>query len=302
LSIASTHTGSFTQGQTGATYNVTVSNRAAAGPTSGTVTATDTLPTGLTATAIGGTGWGCTLATLTCTTSNVLNGGTSYPPITVTVNVAGNAAASLTNQVSVSGGGSAMASGSDPTTIILLPILSIASTHTGSFTQGQTGATYNVTVSNSAAAGPTSGTVTATDTLPTGLTATAIGGTGWICTLATLTCMRSDVLNAGAGYQAITVTVNVAGNAAASVTNQASVSGGGSAMASGRDLTAISPALSPCDLYQNGNINAADVQLIANEALGISSSVNDLTGDLVVNVVDVQIEINAALGLGCSFH
>jgi hypothetical protein len=144
--------------------------------------------------------------------------------------------------------------------------------------------------------------VTATDTLPTGLTATAIGGTGWICTLATLTCMRSDVLNAGAGYQAITVTVNVAGNAAASVTNQASVSGGGSAMASGRDLTAISPALSPCDLYQNGNINAADVQLIANEALGISSSVNDLTGDLVVNVVDVQIEINAALGLGCSFH
>jgi uncharacterized repeat protein (TIGR01451 family) len=302
LTVTKTHAGKFTQGQSGVSYTVTVSNAVGTGPTSGTVTVTDALPTGLTATAIGGTGWGCTLATLTCTTSNVLNGGTSYPPITVTVNVASNAAASLTNQVSVSGGGSAMASGSDPTTIILLPILSIASTHTGSFTQGQTGATYNVTVSNSAAAGPTSGTVTATDTLPTGLTATAIGGTGWICTLATLTCMRSDVLNAGAGYQAITVTVNVAGNAAASVTNQASVSGGGSAMASGRDLTAISPALSPCDLYQNGNINAADVQLIANEALGISSSVNDLTGDLVVNVVDVQIEINAALGLGCSFH
>jgi hypothetical protein len=46
-----------------------------------------------------------------------LNGGASYLPITVTVDVAAGAQPSLINQVSVSGGGSAMASTSDPTTI-----------------------------------------------------------------------------------------------------------------------------------------------------------------------------------------
>ena len=62
------------------------------------------------------------------------------------------------------------------------PNLGITKTHAGNFTQGQTGATYSLAVSN-AGTGPTSGTVTVTDTLPTGLTATAIAGTGWSCTL-----------------------------------------------------------------------------------------------------------------------
>ena len=300
LSIASAHTGSFTQGQTSDTYNVTVSNAAAAGPTSGTVTVIDTLPAGLTATAIGGTNWSCTLATLTCTRSDALGAGASYLAITVTVNVASNAAASLTNQASVSGGTSAPANASDPTTVIPLPILSIASTHSGSFTQGQTGATYNLTVSNSAAAGPTSGTVTVTDTLPAGLTATAIGGTGWSCILGTLTCTRSDALGAGASYLAITVTVNVASNATASLTNQASVSGGGSATANASDPTTITH-LTTCNVNGLGSTNVADVQTIINEALGVMPAVNDLNGDGVVNLVDVQIVINALLGLGCSW-
>ena len=60
------------------------------------------------------------------------------------------------------------------------------------------------------------------------------------------------------------------------------------------------PALSPCDLQQDGNIDVADVQLIINEALGATAAVNDLNGGGAVNVLDVQIEINAALGLGCA--
>src|SRR6202022_115172 len=55
----------------------------------------------------------------------------------------------------------------------------------------------------------------------------AIGGTNWSCTLATLTCTRSDVLAKGASYPVITVTVSVATNAPGSVTNTATVSGGG---------------------------------------------------------------------------
>ena len=76
-------------------------------------------------------------------------------------------------------------------------------------------------------AGSTSGLVTVTDALPAGLTATMITGTGWACTLATLTCTRSDVLaGSGASYAVITLTVSVAANAAAKVTNNATVSGG----------------------------------------------------------------------------
>ncbi len=106
------------------------------------------------------------------------------------------------------------------------PDLTITKSHVGNFTQGQIGATYTLTVGNSGGA-PTSGTVTVTDTLPAGLTATAISGTGWSCVLGTLTCTRSDVLAPAGSYPPITVTVNVSGSAPASVTNTATVAGTG---------------------------------------------------------------------------
>jgi hypothetical protein len=106
------------------------------------------------------------------------------------------------------------------------PDLTVAKTHSGTFAQGQAGATYTLTVTNTGT-GPTSGTVTAADTVPTGLSATAISGTGWTCTLATVSCTRSDALAASASYPAITLTVTVASNAPGSVTNSATVSGGG---------------------------------------------------------------------------
>jgi uncharacterized repeat protein (TIGR01451 family) len=134
------------------------------------------------------------------------------------------------------------------------PLLSITKTHAGSFMRGQLRATYTVTVSNSASSLPTSGTVTVTDTLPTGLTFVSMTGTGWACPgTATTNCTRSDVLNAGSSYPPITVTVNVAANAPSSVTNQASVSGGGSVTNSTSDVTAVTaPAHGPGDLDGNG--------------------------------------------------
>ena len=228
LTIAKSHVGNFTQGQVGATYSITATNSGFAA-TSGTVTVVDTLPAGLTATAISGTGWVCVLGTLTCTRSDALAAGSSYPVITLTVTVANNAAASVTNSVSVSGGGQTNTTNdtaTDPTTINQHPDLTIAKSHVGNFTQGQVGATYSITATNSGFAA-TSGTVTVVDTLPAGLTATAISGTGWVCVLGTLTCTRSDALAAGSSYPVITLTVTVANNAAASVTNSVSVSGGG---------------------------------------------------------------------------
>src|SRR5712664_278151 len=117
------------------------------------------------------------------------------------------------------------------------PVLRITKTHTGSFTQGQQNATYSVTVSNVANAAPTSGTVTVTETVPSSLTLVSMAGPGWTCS-ANL-CSRSDVLNGGASFPPITVTVNVASNANSPQINQVSVSGGGSGNAVATDSTMI---------------------------------------------------------------
>ena len=72
-------------------------------------------------TAASGTGWNCGIATqtVTCTRTDALAAGASYPAITLSVSVAGNAA-SVTNVATVSGGNesnTANDSASDPTTV-----------------------------------------------------------------------------------------------------------------------------------------------------------------------------------------
>ena len=123
------------------------------------------------------------------------------------------------------------------------PDLTVTSRHSGSFTQGQIGARYAITASN-VGNGPTSGTVTVTDTLPTGLTATSIAGSNWTCTQPAGPCTRSDSLAAGASYPALTLTVNVATNAAASVTNTVNVSGGSETNTNNDQATEVTTILS----------------------------------------------------------
>jgi uncharacterized repeat protein (TIGR01451 family) len=163
--------------------------------------------------------------------------------------MAADAPASLTNIAAVSGGGETNTgnnSASNVTTVDPLsagPDVTILKSHTGNFMQGQTSATYTLTVRNLGSSS-TTGLVSVTETLPVGLTATAMAGTGWSCDLATLTCTRGDGLGAGASYPVITLTVNVAANAAAILTNTASVSGGGATSAtnnSADDPTVVDP-------------------------------------------------------------
>ena len=394
LTISSSHAGNFTQGQMFATYTITVRN-IGDGPTSGVVTVNESLPAGLTATSMTGSNWNCAQPSGPCSPIDLLGAGAAYPDITLTVNVAANAPSSVTNIVTVSGGGETNTSNdqaSDPTTITsstpansiwatsaipgtawhndspvtvgvkfrsdvsgnvtgirfykgagnngthigllytvngtllgqfpftgetgsgwqqanfpapiaisanttyiaayfstsgfafdpsyftntgvdnpplhalrsgvdglngvymygstpqfpassagnsnywadvvfsstgtLSPDLTITKTHTGNFMQGQTGDTYTITVNNSGSA-PTSGTVTVTETLPPGLTATSMLGSNWTCTQPSGPCTRSDGLGAGSAYPDITLTVNVAAIAPPSTTNVATVSGGG---------------------------------------------------------------------------
>ena len=127
LTISKTHAGSFRQSQTGAQYTITVTNNGT-GPTSGAVTVTDTLPAGLTATSFGGSGWTCSaLPALSCSRSDALGAGNSYPDITLVVDVAADAPAGMTNAATVSGGGEVDTSNdgaTDPTTVVqTIPLL-----------------------------------------------------------------------------------------------------------------------------------------------------------------------------------
>ncbi|HEX6634468.1 MAG TPA: IPTL-CTERM sorting domain-containing protein, partial [Usitatibacter sp.] len=171
-----------------------------------------------------------------------LEGGLAIPTLpagssvtfTVTANVTAGVGASVTNTATVAvPAGSAdpdatnnQASDTDTVIAPPEPDLAVAKSHAGNFAQGESGATYTLTVSNAGTAS-TAGSVTLVDALPGGLAATAISGTGWTCTLAALTCTRSDALAAGASYPAVTLTVDVDAAAPASVTNTATVSGGG---------------------------------------------------------------------------
>ncbi len=156
-------------------------------------------------------------------------------------------------------GGVVTSSGSFTVSSPVGPDLAIAKSHIGNFGQGDVGDTYTIIITN---VGNTasSGTITVSDALPAGLSATAIGGTGWTADLGSLTCTRSDALNAGAAYPPITVTVNVSSNAPAAVTNTATVSGGGESNPANdvaSDVTTINAAMlfvSPSSEFDFGGI------------------------------------------------
>ncbi|MFE7403676.1 hypothetical protein [Streptomyces sp. NPDC057557] len=118
LTIAMSHADTFTRGEDGV-YAIAVGNVTAADPTNGTtVTVHDILPAGLRADRITGRGWHCILATLTCTRSDVLPAGHSYPPVTLKVDVSCNARARVTNTATVTGGGDTTTHTANDTTTI----------------------------------------------------------------------------------------------------------------------------------------------------------------------------------------
>jgi uncharacterized repeat protein (TIGR01451 family) len=87
LNIVKTGPDSLTVGQQ-ASYTLTVQNSPSAGPTTGPITVTDTLPPGVSFVSATGTNWNCSAnaSTVTCTyTGTRLLTGQEAPPITITV-------------------------------------------------------------------------------------------------------------------------------------------------------------------------------------------------------------------------
>jgi uncharacterized repeat protein (TIGR01451 family) len=223
------------------TYTITATNN---GPSDAvTLNFSDTLPAGTTLVSFtvpggwtrtdvipaGGTG------TVTATAASLASGASAQ--FTLVVNVGANTPTGtvLTNTASVtsqtSDNNPNNNSGTATTTVGAQPDLTITKTHSGNFSGGQSGASYTIKVTNSSSGATNGSSVTVTDVLPTGLTPTGPTGTtnGWFCSIngQTLTCTRSDVLAGNTSYPDIILTVNVANPAPSSVTNTATVSGGG---------------------------------------------------------------------------
>jgi uncharacterized repeat protein (TIGR01451 family) len=288
LTIAKSHSGTWNLGAVGKTYTLTVSNVGGIATDGSTVTVIDTLPAGLTATAIAGTGWSCTLGTLTCTRSDALANAASYAPITVTVDVANNAPANITNTATVSGGGqtyTADDTATDPTQTNQTDLV-LVKTHSGTWNPGDTGKTYSLVVSNVGAIATDGSLITVVDTLPAGLSATAMSGTGWSCTVGTLTCTRSNVLAANSSYPVITLTVDVANNATTPVTNTATVAGGGELDTSNdgaSDITTINEADLTISMFLGSLLSQG--QTFASYFISVHNSGTAATSGLVT-VVD----------------
>ena len=217
-----------------ASYQLRVSNMAAVAPTYGQITVTDVLPAGLTYASATGAGWTCGAAaqTLTCTSTAVLGAGETSA-IDLTVGVAADAPATITNTASVAGGGAdctGAACSSSVTASVQAPLLGISKTLTTASPLHAGGtASYQLAVRNNAVLAPTAGGITVTDSLPTGLTPTSAAGTGWTCDIAapTVTCTFATALGPNSAAPVITVQANVLPTAPATLTNTAQVAGGG---------------------------------------------------------------------------
>jgi uncharacterized repeat protein (TIGR01451 family) len=174
LSIAKSHSGNFTAGTNGS-YGLVVQN--SGGAVSGTTTVTDTLPAGLSYVSGSGTGWSCGAVgqVVTCTSSDTVAGGSSFPTLTLVVAVAGSAGSSVNNVASVSNpsvnGGAAINSNTDATAI-LHPDLSTSTKVAVDLNGGDADPgdvlRYTITLIESAAA--TAGNIGVTDNMPAGVT------------------------------------------------------------------------------------------------------------------------------------
>ncbi|MBZ5689567.1 MAG: DUF11 domain-containing protein [Acidobacteriia bacterium] len=128
--------------------------------------------------------------------------------------------------------------------------LTITKGHGGvNFTRGSS-ASYTLSFSNVSSLGATSGVVTVNDTLPSGITPTSATGTGWACSVSgqTVSCTRSDALSAGASYPAIALNALVSQSAPATLTNTATVSGGGDVSPLNDTATDLANVISSADL------------------------------------------------------
>ncbi|WP_456236974.1 beta strand repeat-containing protein [Comamonas koreensis] len=143
-------------------------------------------------------------------------------------------------------------------TVTPTPKLSLAKSSNGPWAVQQSGALYNLSVSNNGTAA-TTGVVTVRDSMPAGITAVAGTYGGWSCAVSgqDVTCTSSAPI-AVAGVSTINLPVTVGAAAVPSVANSATVGGGGDPANGG-----TAPAPGSCavgDAHCSSNTTAVSLQ------------------------------------------
>ena len=216
MTLGKSHVGTFTRGSA-ASYTIPVQNVSPYGPTSGVVTINDTLPLGITPTSATGTGWTCSVSgqTVSCTRSDVLAAGASYPSITLNAIVSQSSAATLTNTAVVGGGGEANLlndTATDTASVGSSADLSVTDSRSPNPVAAGSNITYTQIVTNSGPSAADNATLVA----PIPANTTLVSMTppaGWSCitpgTGGTATVVCTDVQMAGLTAGTFTLVVNV---------------------------------------------------------------------------------------------
>jgi len=266
-------------------YSISVGNNGNAS-TSGAITVTDDLASNLQYVSAAGTNWNCSanLQKVTCISNSTLVlavGSTSV--ITLTVKPLDNSSGtSIKNTASVTGGGdltTPLLSKEVSTDINAAPKPNLAITKEATIATGtvNTNYDYKLLVSNNGTSA-TSGEITVTDNLPTGLKFVSAIGNGWVCTATatapfTVTCKSSSVINVSATAPLITLTVTP--TQAGSFSNVASVIGGGDATnkTSGTVVTTINiPATPNLTTFKEASASPAVVGVNFDYKLKVSNT------------------------------
>jgi uncharacterized repeat protein (TIGR01451 family) len=236
--VVSKGSSAFSYGQQNASYTLAVRNIGGTTTGSNLISVTDTLPAGLSY--VGGIGSGWTFSNqvasdgrsvVTATRTTAISPNADGPVITLTVGVGSGADASITNTAWVAGGGetnTANNAGSVTTAIQRGDLTLTKTSQTFSYGANRT---YTIQVGN-AGPGVSHGLVTVVDTLAAGLSYNSASGTGWTTSAVNVggrwivTATSSQVVQPGALFNALTLSVNVTSATSNPVTNTAWVSGG----------------------------------------------------------------------------
>ena len=236
LTLSIAHDDFFAVGAT-ESYALTVSNLGPL-PTDAPISVTDTLPAGLTYSRAEGVGWTCNAAgqTVTCANSGLVTEDSSLPRLLLWVDVAPTATPGVTNTATVASGtvdpDAGNNSASAPTSVRYEADLRVDKTHChmegenevcDPFLAGST-ATYQLRVTNFGPS-PFDGTVTVSDTLPSGLAFASFEGTDWSCAAVgqLVTCAYSGLVPKDVSLPELSLHVDVSGDVPIAFMNTATI-------------------------------------------------------------------------------
>jgi uncharacterized repeat protein (TIGR01451 family) len=244
--LAKSDSGNFQHGGS-ASFTLSASNSGSTA-SSGLVTVTDTVPSSLPVTGASGPGWSCNVVTqtATCTRSDAVAAGASYPDITIDVTVAPSAPGSITNTASVSGGADGDPSNNDASdTISVSSAADVAIIKSVSPADPVAGdpATFTLTVFNN---GPSDATgIEVDDPLPAALTSPVVTPATGACSivLGTVECSIASLASGQNTTIDITGTIDPSA-AGTTLANTATVSANEPDPNGSNNSSSVSPTIS----------------------------------------------------------